>query len=144
MRKLINYIWHPNQKTVQGFKYGTYFITAPVMLLIFIIPSLLVLGFLFLYFILRMIVTLRAATTLEIDQEKIKTYSNNPATQKRGYAVFSAIILFFIIGIVIFYLNVEGVLGGLLSIFIATIILPGFFEEIIIIKRCQSEQTTKV
>lgn len=39
----------------------------------------------------------------------------------------------------IFYINVEGVLGGLLTIFIATIVLPGFFEEIIIIKRCQSE-----
>lgn len=144
MRKLINYIWHPNQKTVQGFKYGTYFITAPVMLLIFVIPSLLVLSILFLYFILRMIVTLRAAKTLDIDQEKIKTYTNNPVMQKRAYAVFSVIILFLLIGIVIFYLNIEGVLGGVLSIFVATIVLPGFFEEIIIIKRCQSEHKIMV
>ena len=91
-----------------------------------------------------MIVTLRAAKTLDIEQEKIETYSNNPATQKRAYAAFSAIIIFFSIGILIFYLNVEGVLGGILTIFIATIVLPGFFEEIIIIKRCKSEYKPKV
>jgi hypothetical protein len=143
MNKLINYIWHPNRKTAHGFKYGTYFITAPAMLLIFVIPGLLVLGILFLYFILRLIVTLRAASKLDMDQEKIKTYANNPATQKKGYAVFSSVIIIFLIGIVIFYLNVEGLLGGLLSIFIATIVLPGFFEEIIVIKRCQSEYKPK-
>ncbi len=114
------------------------------MFLIFTVPSLLVLGILFLYFILRMIVTLRAATTLDIDQENIETYVNNPATQKRAKAVFSVIILLFLIGIVIFYLNIEGVLGGLLSIFLATILLPGFFEEFIVIKRCQSEYKPKV
>ena len=91
-----------------------------------------------------MIVNLRAATTLDIDQEKIETYVNNPVTQKRAKAVFSAIILFFLIGIVIFYFNIEGVLGGLLTIFLATIVLPGFFEEIIVIKRCQSEYKPKV
>jgi hypothetical protein len=53
------------------------------MLLIFVIPGLLVLGILFLYFILRLIVTLRAASKLDMDQEKIKTYANNPATQKK-------------------------------------------------------------
>ena len=140
----MNYIWHPDRKTVQGFKYGSYFITAPALLLILVIPSLLVLCLLILYFILRMIVTLRAAKTLDIEQEKIETYSNNPATQKRAYAAFSAIIIFFSIGILIFYLNVEGVLGGILTIFIATIVLPGFFEEIIIIKRCKSEYKPKV
>ena len=91
-----------------------------------------------------MVVTLRAAKTLDIDKEKIETYINKPAAQKRAYVVFSAVIFLYLIGIVIFYLNVEGVLGGILTIFIATLVFPGFFEEIIFIKRCQSKFKPKV
>ena len=91
-----------------------------------------------------MVVTLRAAKTLDIDKEKIETYINKPAAQKRAYVVFSAVIFLYLIGIAIFYLNIEGVWGGLLTIFLATIVLSGFFEEIIFIKRCESGYKPKV
>lgn len=140
MTNLINIFWNPDEKILQGFKYGSYVILAPTLLLSFIIPSTIVLGLLFLYFILKTVVTLRAAAIHEIDRERLEKYSGKDSIAKRSFVIFSVMIVIFIIGIVCFYFITGGMLGLISAIFITTIALPGFFEEIIIIKRCQASQ----
>ena len=137
MKNMINFFWNPNKKTVQGFKYGAYVALAPILLLNFILPGFLVLGSFFVFFILKSIVSLRAAATHEIDEEKLAKYSGKDSEAKRAYVIYYAIIAGFIIAIIIFFIKTEGLLGLILTIFIATITLPTFFEEIVIIKRCQ-------
>lgn len=144
MNKVINYFWNPDQKTVQGFKYGTYIILAPVLLLNFILPWPVVIGALFIFFILKSIVSMRAAATHDIDKEKLEKYTGENSVAKRAYVIFCMAIGIFIVGIIVFYINTGGVLGLLAAIFIAVITLPGFFEEIVIIKRCKIEENLKV
>ena len=144
MKKLIHFFWNPNTKTVQGFKYGAYIILAPILLLTFILPGAMALGILFLFFILKSIVSLRAAAIQDIDEEKWEKYSGKDSVAKRAFAIFYTVIVVFIIGIILFYISTEGHLGIILTIFIATLTLPGFLEEIVIIKRCQTEHNLKV
>ena len=134
---MINYFWYPSMKTANGFKYGAYVILAPILLLNFILPGFLVLGSFFIFFILKSIVSLRAAATHEIDKEKRDKYSEKDSDAKRAYVIFSLMIVVFIIAIIFFFIKTEGLLGLILTIFIATITLPTFFEEMVIIKRCQ-------
>ena len=124
-------------KTANGFKYGAYVILAPILLLNFILPGSLALGSFFVFFILKSIVSLRAAATHEIDEEKWDKYSGKDSEAKRAYVIFSVMLVGFIIAIIFFFIKTEGFLGLILTIFIATITLPTFFEEIVIIKRCQ-------
>ena len=102
------------------------------------------LGILFLFFILKSIVSLRAAAIQDIDEEKWEKYSGKDSVAKRAFAIFYTVIVVFIIGIILFYISTEGHLGIILTIFIATLTLPGFLEEIVIIKRCQTEHNLKV
>ena len=134
---MINYFWYPSTKTVNGFKYGAYVALAPILLLNFILPGFLVLGSFFVFFILKSIVSLRAAVTHDIDEEKWEKYSGKDSEAKRAYVILSIMIVGFIIAIIFFFIKTEGLLGLFLTIFIATITLPTFFEEIVIIKRCQ-------
>ena len=129
---------------MQGFKYGAYIILAPILLLTFILPGAMALGILFLFFILKSIVSLRAAAIQDIDEEKWEKYSGKDSVAKRAFAIFYTVIVVFIIGIILFYISTEGHLGIILTIFIATLTLPGFLEEIVIIKRCQTEHNLKV
>lgn len=139
MKKLITYFWNPDKKTVQGFNYGTYIIIAPALLLNFVIPGPLVIGALVVFFTLKMVVSLRSAKTHDIDSEKIEKYSGGNSVAKRATLLFYIAICIFSSAIIVFFLTTGGVLGHLLSIIIATISLPGFIEELVIIKRCQSE-----
>ena len=124
---------------MQGFKYGSFIILAPALLLGFILPSYFVLCLLLLFFVLKAIVTLRAAAINAIEIKKLEKYSGDDSLAKRAYVIFSVIIAIFIIGITCFYFITGGMLGLVLTILIAIIALPGFFEEIIIIKRCRNE-----
>ena len=140
MKKLIHFFWNPDKKTVQGFKHGSYLFLAPILILNFILPATIVFGILFTFFILKSIVSIRAASTHEIDEEKWEKYHQKDSVAKRAYIIFITMIVTFVIGIIFFYMITEGLLGLILTILIATIMLPTFFEEIVIIKRCQMEQ----
>ena len=137
MKKMINFFWNPDKKTVQGFKYGAYISLAPVLLLCFILPGAMILGILFVFFILRSIVSIRAAATHDIDKEKWEKYSGKDSEAKRAYVIFYVMIVGFSAAIILFFIKTGGFLGLILTILVATITLPTFFGEIVIIKRCQ-------
>ena len=137
MKKLLNLIWNPNKEIVEGFKYGTYLILAPILLLSFVTPFLMILCIYLIFFSVRTVVVLRAAATHEIDEEKRERYSGDKFVAKRVYTIFGFVLTFFIGFIIIFFIMTDGLLGLTITFLIALIILPGFVEEIVIIWRCQ-------
>ena len=139
MNKIIDTFWNPTEKTAQGFKYASYIIFAPTMLFNFFLPFSLIVICLFIFFILRAIVSIRASLLHEIDKDKVAQY-NDRSVSKRGVIAFSILFLIYIIGLIIFYSYIEGPLGFLVELFLAIILLPGTLEEIITLRRCWIKQ----
>jgi len=139
MKKLLSKFWNPEKNTVEGFKYATYFLTALMLLLIFVLPISMILAIYLIFFILRSVVSLRAAATHKIDEEKWVKYSGENSNAKRTYAVFYVILTIFVASIIFFYIKTDGLFGLTLTLLIAIITLPEFIREIVIIRRCQAE-----
>ena len=136
MKKLINFFWKPEKQTVLGFTIWSYIIFAPALLLFIILPGNFVLGILILFFMLKSVIMIRAAATITIEKEKLEKCSGSSSVTKIAYAN----LLFCVIAIVFFYLEIGGTRALLIGILIAFIALPNFIVAIITIKRCQKEQ----
>ena len=138
MNKFFQYFWHPAPATVKGFKYGAFLFLAPALLLSFILPGIIVVSLILLFFLLKALISIRSAITNDMEEEKLKKYSDDPLYARRAFIIFTIILSGFMLGIVILGFVLGGIVGFTASIFSAIIVLPGFFEEIIIIKRCQN------
>lgn len=67
----------------------------------------------------------------EIYSIKTAKYGN----LKKAYIVFGVMIVCFLSGVTFLFIKTGGIFGLYVAIFLATIILPPFFEKIILIRR---------
>ena len=105
MNKIIDTIWNPDKKIEKGFKYATYLLLAPILLLSFILPISMILVIYITFFVLRTVVSFRAAKIHDIDQEKVEIYSVKKSMTRPIYLIFTVLLAFYISLIIFFYVK---------------------------------------
>lgn len=124
-------IWYPTEKIVTGFKYATYVMLAPLLLLSFIFPASLTILIFFLFLILRSIVLIRGAVILPSDDEMELKFDIGKESAKKASKITAILFSVMSLVVLVFFFLKGGMHGFFISLLIPMLVLPSSYAEVI-------------